>query len=134
MVHGGLPRWDLGLLEMLYTCVIAAVCVAFWRRKTPVGFYLALVSLMYAPVRFAMDFVRIREGEGNGADLRYGTLTFAQWSCIALAVAGVYIALQVRKGAFDDVPRAILAGAGGDEAGSDDAGGDEAGGDDASSG
>jgi phosphatidylglycerol:prolipoprotein diacylglycerol transferase len=86
-VHGTVPRWDLGLLELLFTIVIAACFVVTWKRKLPVGMYVVVTAFEYAPVRFVMDFLRVPESE-NG-DTRYGHLTPAQWCCVALFVLGV---------------------------------------------
>jgi phosphatidylglycerol:prolipoprotein diacylglycerol transferase len=95
LIHGTAPRYDLGLLELMFTVIVAFCFVLTWRKKVPTGTYVAVVSLAYAPVRFAMDFLRITDGEG--ADPRYGGLTPAQWQCLALFVFGLYIAMLVRS-------------------------------------
>jgi len=46
-------------------------------------------------VRFAMDFLRIRGGEG--ADPRYAGLTPAQWECFALFLLGLYMLRMVLR-------------------------------------
>ena len=61
-----------------------------------------MVSLAYAPVRFAMDFLRITvEEDPHNADLRYGfgviQLTPAQWEAAALFVFGIVMAFYVRS-------------------------------------
>ena len=89
----GGPRYDLGLLEMLFSLVLAIAFAATWRRKLPLGFYVAAISLCYAPGRFGLDFLRIRTGEGS--DPRYLGLTPAQWACIALAAFGVWLAARI---------------------------------------
>ncbi len=86
-LHGQVPRYDLGLLELMFTIVLATLIALTWRKKVPTGTYVVVTSLAYAPVRFAMDFLRITEGPN--ADLRYGGLTPAQWACIALFVFGL---------------------------------------------
>jgi phosphatidylglycerol:prolipoprotein diacylglycerol transferase len=92
------PRYDLGLLELMFTLVLAAGVAMTWRRRLPVGSYVVFVSLAYAPVRFALDFLRIRQGEE--ADPRYGSLTPAQWACIALAMfaLGLFAFLRTPRG------------------------------------
>ncbi|MFO0615663.1 MAG: prolipoprotein diacylglyceryl transferase family protein [Polyangiaceae bacterium] len=80
---GSAPRYDLGLLECAFAALMSLALVAAWRRRWPTGFYAAVVPLAYAPVRFALDFLRVSEAEGG--DARYAGLTPAQWSCIALA-------------------------------------------------
>ena len=66
-----------------------------WRKKLPTGSYIAAVALAYAPVRFAMDFLRLREGESS--DPRYGQLTPAQWQCIMLFVFGLAMVAVIRR-------------------------------------
>ncbi|MFO0677640.1 MAG: prolipoprotein diacylglyceryl transferase family protein [Polyangiaceae bacterium] len=95
LVHGAFPRYDLGLLELMFTCVIAVIFVATWRRKLPIGTYLVMSAFLYSPVRFVMDFVRITDGES--ADIRYGNLTFAQWCCVALFAYGVWVIFYMRS-------------------------------------
>jgi phosphatidylglycerol:prolipoprotein diacylglycerol transferase len=87
LIHGHDPRFDLGLLELMFT-VIVAVCFALtWRRHLATGTYVVASALAYAPVRFAMDFLRVSQNEGG--DTRYANLTPAQWSCVALFVYGL---------------------------------------------
>jgi phosphatidylglycerol:prolipoprotein diacylglycerol transferase len=90
--YGNTPHFDLGLLEMMFTVVLATLLAMTWKRKLTTGSYIAAVSLAYAPVRFAMDFIRVRDMEN--ADPRYGSFTPAQWACIALFVFGL---LMVRR-------------------------------------
>lgn len=90
--HGSTPHFDLGLLEMMFTVVLATLLALTWRRKLTTGSYIAAVALAYAPVRFAMDFLRVRDMEN--ADPRYGGITPAQWACIALFLFGL---VMVRK-------------------------------------
>jgi phosphatidylglycerol:prolipoprotein diacylglycerol transferase len=102
LFHGSTPRFDLGLLEMLFTCILAACFALTWKRKLPTGSYIVVASLAYAPVRFAMDFLRIPpEEDAANADLRYGfgaiALTPAQWECISLFVFGIVTGIYVRS-------------------------------------
>lgn len=91
--YGSTPHFDLGLLEMMFTVVLAALVALTWRRKLATGSYIAVVALAYAPVRFAMDFLRVRGIEN--ADPRYGSFTPAQWACIALFVFGLVMVRRV---------------------------------------
>lgn len=95
LVWGTEVRHDLGLLEMLYSALIAGVFALTWKKRLPPGFYPAAVSILYAPVRFALDFLRATDVAG--ADLRHGSLTFAQWACVALFVYGVVSARAVAR-------------------------------------
>jgi phosphatidylglycerol:prolipoprotein diacylglycerol transferase len=94
-IHGDYPRYDLGLLEWMFTVVLAGFFALTWRRKLPTGTYAVATALCYAPVRFAMDYLRI--ADQHNADPRYGGLTPAQWSCLALFSFGLYLWWRVRK-------------------------------------
>lgn len=95
LTFGGEPRFDLGLIEMLFTVVLAVLVALTWRRKLATGSYVAVTALAYAPVRFAMDFLRATEGMTS--DPRYGGLTPAQWACVALFVFGLVMVARVRQ-------------------------------------
>jgi phosphatidylglycerol:prolipoprotein diacylglycerol transferase len=82
-----MPRYDLGLLEMLFTLCVATLLALTWSRKVRVGTYVAATALTYGPVRFVMDYLRITEGVN--ADPRYAGLTPAQWCCLALTGLGL---------------------------------------------
>jgi phosphatidylglycerol:prolipoprotein diacylglycerol transferase len=84
------PRHDLGLYEVLYTLVIIALFFGLERRKRrPVGFYCVLLPIVYAPVRFFLDFLRATPLEGG--DVRYGGLTPAQWASILMVGVGLAV-------------------------------------------
>jgi phosphatidylglycerol:prolipoprotein diacylglycerol transferase len=100
--HGLTPHFDLGLLEMMFTVILATMFALTWRRKLTTGSYIAAVALAYSPVRFAMDFLRVKDMEN--ADPRYGNFTPAQWACIALFVFGLIMVrkiMQLRKSGHD---------------------------------
>jgi phosphatidylglycerol:prolipoprotein diacylglycerol transferase len=95
LVHGHDPKFDLGFLELLFTIVLATSFALTWRKRLPIGTYVIVSCLAYAPVRFAMDFLRVPEAEGG--DTRYADLTPAQWSCMALFTYGVVMIFYVRR-------------------------------------
>ena len=82
--------FDLGMLEFLYTLlVIVPVFVFFGRRKEhPPGFFLTLFILVYTPVRFMLDFLRL-------VDATYLGLTPAQWIMIPLFALAVFMLVKV---------------------------------------
>jgi len=96
-IHGTQIRWDLGILEWMFTVVLSLLIVLTWRRKVPTGTYICIVAFTYSPVRFVMDFLRITSTERADADIRYGSLTFAQYCCIALFLFGVAIYMHIRS-------------------------------------
>jgi phosphatidylglycerol---prolipoprotein diacylglyceryl transferase len=108
--YGSTPHFDLGLLEMMFTVVVATLFALTWKRKLPTGAYIAAVALAYAPVRLAMDFLRVRDIEN--ADPRYGPFTPAQWACFGLFVFGlvmVRIIRQQRRAGVDPLDRLVRA-------------------------
>ena len=78
------PRFDLGLLELLYTIVICAIFLLADRKPRPAGFFIALFCVLYGPVRFALDTLRI-------GDERYLGWTPGQYASIAFALAGLVL-------------------------------------------
>lgn len=94
-IHGHDPRFDLGLLELLFTILLVSCFALTWYRRLPLGSYLIATALSYAPVRFVMDFLRVPASE-NG-DTRYSGLTPAQYGCIALFAFGIYLIFYVRS-------------------------------------
>ena len=93
--HG---RLDLGLIEMVLTIPLAVAFLLLWRRKPvrPLGFYTGWMCVAYAPVRFFLDF--LREGDSEGGDVRYGTLTPAQWACFGLLALGLFFLRKAYRG------------------------------------
>ncbi len=95
--HGLRPRFDLGLLELLFTLALLAAFAVTWRRRLPLGRYLGALCLLYPPVRFLLDFLRV--GPEDGGDERYLGLTPAQWACFAFFAVGVRLTWQASAGA-----------------------------------
>ena len=101
-LHGETARYDLGLLEMLFTVCLASLLALTWSRKVRVGTYVVATAVTYGPVRFMMDYLRITDGVN--ADPRYGGFTPAQWCCLALTAFGcgmLVLMLRHRARGFD---------------------------------
>lgn len=80
----GIRRHDLGFYEMLLMLgLMIAVLILARRRRPPDGMVLALLTTIYAPVRFLFDTLRID-------DVRYAGLTPGQWMAIPLFAIGVW--------------------------------------------
>jgi phosphatidylglycerol:prolipoprotein diacylglycerol transferase len=101
------PRHDLGFYELLFTIVIAVVLFAYARKPRVPGRIIGLFALLYAPVRFALDFLRATDVARP--DQRYASLTPAQWACMACLVVGIW--LMTRKESLQ-VPSPPLEGEG----------------------
>ncbi len=63
----GVVRHNLGFEEALFTIGIAALFFALGRRARPAGFFLGLLAVLYAPVRFALDELRIDDARYGGS-------------------------------------------------------------------
>jgi phosphatidylglycerol:prolipoprotein diacylglycerol transferase len=99
--YPGGGRFDLGLLEMLLTVPLALAFLWLAKKPRPWGFFSAIACISYAPLRFALDFLRERDavpGDVHGAiDVRYFYLTPAQWECFALLALGVVLLRTVLR-------------------------------------
>ncbi|HWO24627.1 MAG TPA: prolipoprotein diacylglyceryl transferase family protein [Kofleriaceae bacterium] len=87
--------WNLGLVEFFYLVPVNAVILwlAFRSAKrVPAGFIAVLTGILYAPVRFFLDYLR-----PENSDPRHFGLTFAQWASILAFGVSVYVAGRVLK-------------------------------------
>jgi phosphatidylglycerol:prolipoprotein diacylglycerol transferase len=82
-------RLELSLLEAFAWAVIGTVLWLIPRPKKS-GMCLAYVALLYAPLRFGLDFLR-------ADDVRYAGLTPAQYVMIGLFAAGIFGYFRFKK-------------------------------------
>jgi phosphatidylglycerol:prolipoprotein diacylglycerol transferase len=81
-------RHNLGLYEAIYTVVLVVWFRHLGRgRPRGTGFFVGMLALAYAPVRFLLDFFRIE-------DIRYFGLTPGQYGSVLLVVVGLLILRQ----------------------------------------
>ena len=80
----GIMRHNLGLYEALYFVPLSGLFWALGQKRRAPGFYVALLCLLYPPVRFLFDFLRI-------VDVRYLGLTPAQWGSIGFMIFGFFL-------------------------------------------
>ncbi|HEY5937188.1 MAG TPA: prolipoprotein diacylglyceryl transferase family protein, partial [Kofleriaceae bacterium] len=95
-VAGTLEAWNLGLVELVY--LIPVNILVLWLafrpdKRLPAGFIAVLTGLLYAPVRFFMDYLR-----PEVSDPRYLSFTFAQWASFLAFGVSVYAAMRMRGG------------------------------------
>jgi phosphatidylglycerol:prolipoprotein diacylglycerol transferase len=83
------PRHDLGLYELLFTIVLTAILFWYAKKPRPAGRLIGLFALLYAPVRFFLDFLRATDV--SRPDERYAGLTPAQWACMGAFALGVWL-------------------------------------------
>ena len=95
---GSTARYDLGLLEFFILAGIAIYFATTWKKDWRPGSYTIVGGLLYAPLRFCLDF--LREHDSAGGDLRHGGLTFAQyWSLAVIGIALYFLAKRRREAA-----------------------------------
>ena len=93
--------WNLGLVEFLYLVPVNALILlmAFrsakkvndkWVGRTNDGLLIVVTGMLYAPVRFFLDFLRPED-----TDPRYIGLTFAQWASFLVFGAAAYVAFKI---------------------------------------
>jgi phosphatidylglycerol:prolipoprotein diacylglycerol transferase len=83
---------DLGWYEFLYTLlVIVPVFLLLDRKPRRTGFYAAVFPLLYAPVRFFLDFLRL-------SDVRYYGLTPGQYAAAAVFLGALAWAIVLHFG------------------------------------
>lgn len=94
---GMLPPWqtrhDLGLYEAMFSVLVAALFFALGRKRRRRGLYLALLPIVYAPVRFGLDFLRATDVPQ--ADPRFLGLTPGHYGAVGLLLAGLAVAFWV---------------------------------------
>jgi phosphatidylglycerol:prolipoprotein diacylglycerol transferase len=79
-------RHDLGFEEALWAASVTLLFFILSRKQRPLGLYVGLLTFLYGPVRFALDFLRVTDLPG--ADPRYAGLTPAQWLAIVTTFVG----------------------------------------------
>lgn len=89
-------RHDLGLYEWLYTILMLVILYAIPRWRLPPGATLTLVCLLYAPVRFLLDFLR-------AGDQLYWGLTPGQYASALATAASLLLLLTVFRDGFSKV-------------------------------
>jgi phosphatidylglycerol:prolipoprotein diacylglycerol transferase len=101
----GLGRFDLGLIEMVLTIPLAIAFAVLWaRRPRQYGFFAGWMCILYAPVRFVLDFFRAGPGDKvMEVDPRHAGLTPAQWACFGLVALGFYI-VHLGKAKYPPMP------------------------------
>ncbi len=86
----GLRRHDLGLYEFVFLIPLTILLYTLRHVRPFEHFHVALVLLLYTPVRFCLDFLRT-------ADTLYLGLTPGQHFCMAFFAVGVGLAVCGRR-------------------------------------
>ncbi len=121
--HDGVIRHDLGFYEAIYWFFLAVLFYWMGQKPRRRGLYLWLLPLLYAPVRFFLDFLRVQPGDplSYGDDVRYLGLTPAQYTVIGFFILGVILWYRWRNNPVEkwviheDPDRAVADGEGDDK-------------------
>lgn len=89
--RAGVVRHNLGFYEMLWTVVITIALYALKDYRPFRGFHIALVFLLYSPVRIFFDSLRV-------GDQTYWGYTPGQYFSVIVLFVGLLIALKGLKG------------------------------------
>jgi phosphatidylglycerol:prolipoprotein diacylglycerol transferase len=89
------PRHDLGLYEVIWSAFMIPMLIWLGKTPRPTGFFIAFVTLAYAPVRFLLDF--LRETPEHGGDVRWLGLTPGHYASLAMLAIGVVVAIRVAR-------------------------------------
>ena len=98
----GPRRHDLGLYEFLFLIPLTAALYALRRVEPFEHFHIVLVLVLYTPVRFCLDFLRV-------AERLYFGLTPGQYFCIAFFVVALLLAFCRRASGDPRPPPQALA-------------------------
>lgn len=98
-------RHDLGLYEVFWCLAMIVLFLVLGRKKRPRGLYLGLVPVLYAPVRFGLDFLRATDLES--ADARYFGLTPGHYGAGLLLSAGLVVLARALSDPDLEVPASI---------------------------
>lgn len=93
------PRYDMGFFEVIVAGALAAFYFIAERFKPRCGFFVAAIAIYYGPVRFVLDYLRVRGGEGSDPrwpDTSWG-LTPAQYAAVLVSLIGLVLIVRVRQ-------------------------------------
>jgi len=96
------PRHDLGLYEVFWSIVVVPLFLWLDKKPRPHGFFVGMIAVLYAPVRFGLDF--LREADRTWA----GGLTAAHYSSFLTLGLGAYAFWLTYKRQPKSLPAALL--------------------------
>jgi phosphatidylglycerol:prolipoprotein diacylglycerol transferase len=99
--------WNLGLIEFLYLVPVNLLLLflAFRKKRPNAGSLVVMTGILYAPVRFFLDYLR-----PNQTDPRYFGLTFAQFCSLAAFSVAVFALTRIMKNGKPAEPIAPTSG------------------------
>ncbi len=98
-------RHDLGLYEVIWCLAMIPLFLLLGRRERPRGLFLGLTPVLYAPVRFGLDFLRATDLDIS--DPRYFGLTPGHYGAIVLFILGALVLVRTWRDPWPVVPASI---------------------------
>ena len=95
------PRHDLGLYEVFWAATVVPLFLWLDRKPRPYGFYMGTIGILYAPVRFSLDFLR-------EADRTYFGLTPGHYSSLLAFALGSWCLWRAYKRPIKTLPPGLL--------------------------
>jgi phosphatidylglycerol:prolipoprotein diacylglycerol transferase len=86
-------RYDMGFFEVVIAAALATFYAIADRFRPRSGFFVAAIATYYGPVRFLLDYLRVKNT--RLADPRWWGLTPAQYSAIFVCAIGAYLCYRV---------------------------------------
>lgn len=97
------PRHDLGLYEVFWSALVVPLFLWLDKKPRPHGYFIGMIAVLYAPVRFGLDFLR-------EADKTYWGLTPAHFSSLASLGLGIWVLwMAYKRPPVKELPRGLLA-------------------------
>lgn len=99
-------RHDMGFYEVIWSALVFGLFLYLGKRPQKRGTFLALLPVLYAPVRFGLDFLRATDIEQG--DARYFGLTPGHYAAVALFLLGLWTLRWVRTTPEPAVPKSVV--------------------------
>ena len=96
------PRHDLGFYEMLWAFGMIGLFFLLDRKPRPHGFFIGVIAVLYAPVRFALDFLR-------EADAKYFGLTPGHYAALLSLALGINVLYRAYRRPIENIPNGMRA-------------------------
>ena len=104
--HEGVVRHDLGLYEVIWALVATAIFMKLRnRQQRPTGFFIALLPLLYTPIRFFLDFLRATDV--SNPDVRWYGLTPAQYAAVGFFLFSLWMMRRALRAEPAEIPAAM---------------------------
>ena len=91
------PRHDLGFYEAIWWAIIVVVFFRLDKKIRPEGYFVVMLGLLYTPIRFSLDFLRVSHADGG--DTRYFGLTPGQYFSLFFFCFALYLLKRLSQSA-----------------------------------